>query len=404
MTTEKKQPWFPASTPDAMVKIRIPLIGWILLSYIATVIIQLPIAWRPHQALLFTALLTVHAVLHWHFAAIVRRSAWLYFALQGFLISLSSFFVPDGGYGVILVSLHPVLMGQCMSVYRTKKQIGVSFMFSYALFCGTVMVVGEYRLLSILLPLYILMTVVVLAVTNLALQQLQTQLRTETFLEELKTAHRRVEELTVAQERQRMARDLHDTLAQGVAGLIMQLEAVDAHLTKGNTERGHEIVRQSMSRARKTLAEARHAIDDLRTKAPSTLDFAEAIQEEAERYEESTGIRTVLDIQMRSAVSRLMTEHCLHIVRECLANAAKHAEAKEVRISVRCTSSSLLMEIRDDGKGFNTDAIGKLAGRYGLTGIQERVRILGGTLQVDSNGRDGTAIRMEAPLGKGGMG
>ncbi|MBJ8194055.1 sensor histidine kinase, partial [Bacillus cereus] len=78
----------------------------------------------------------------------------------------------------------------------------------------------------------------------------------------------------------RMARDLHDTLAQGLAGLIMQLEAIDAHLTKGSTQRAQEIVQQSMSQVRRTLSDSRRAIDNLRSKTISEVDFAEAVEEE----------------------------------------------------------------------------------------------------------------------------
>lgn len=88
-------------------------------------------------------------------------------------------------------------------------------------------------------------------------RQVHERQRIQSFLQDLQEAHKKVEELTLANERQRMARDLHDTLAQGVAGLIMRLEAADAHLSRGNTERTGEIIKQSMQQARRTLADAR---------------------------------------------------------------------------------------------------------------------------------------------------
>ena len=88
----------------------------------------------------------------------------------------------------------------------------------------------------------------------------------------------KIESLTLQNERQRMARELHDTLAQGVAGLVLQLEAVKAHLGANRTERAAAIVDQSLSRARSTLAESRAAIDDLRA-APASL--AEAVREKS---------------------------------------------------------------------------------------------------------------------------
>src|SRR5512141_2059623 len=83
-----------------------------------------------------------------------------------------------------------------------------------------------------------------------------------------------VEDLTIANERQRIARELHDTLSQGLAGLILQLEAADAHLSNKNSEQAQTIVTNAMAQARVTLADARHAIDDLRQSSRDDLDSA----------------------------------------------------------------------------------------------------------------------------------
>jgi len=98
----------------------------------------------------------------------------------------------------------------------------------------------------------------------------------------------RVEDLTIAAERQRMARELHDTLSQGLAGLILQLEAVDAHLSHNHPEKAHAIISDAMLQARATLADARRAIDDLRQTTQD--DFETSLRLEISRFTDATGI------------------------------------------------------------------------------------------------------------------
>ena len=126
--------------------------------------------------------------------------------------------------------------------------------------------------------LYVLPAFVLVVVS--ALRQARARVQTQRLRQELEQAHRqladdavRLEELTRAAERQRMARELHDTLAQGLAGLILQLEAVKAHLVAGREERALEIVIQAMGRARTSLTTARSAIDDLRTETMTPTDL-----------------------------------------------------------------------------------------------------------------------------------
>lgn len=225
-------------------------------------------------------------------------------------------------------------------------------------------------------------------------------MQAQTFLRELEMAHKKVEELTLANERQRMARDLHDTLAQGLAGIIMQLEAIDAHLTKGGTKRAHEIVQQSMSQARRALAEARQAIDDLRSQPAVEIDFSESVREEIERFTLATGIPVQLELDLKGTLPILVLEHGQHIIRECLTNVAKHAHARHLFIRIVQYEQQLLTVIRDDGKGFNTRMIGKRVGHYGLIGIKERVRLLGGTIEIESTTQKGTTIEIEVPIAK----
>lgn len=207
----------------------------------------------------------------------------------------------------------------------------------------------------------------------------------------------RIEALTVQHERQRMARELHDTLAQDVAGLVLQLEAVKAHLSAGRTERAAAIVEQAAIRARSTLSEARAAIDDLRA-APD--DLAAALAEKVDRFTQATGIPCRMDIAIEPRVLRReCAAHMVHIVNEALANIARHAQAGGVSLICRTQSGFLELDIRDDGKGFDPNHALQ-AGHYGLLGMRERARLLGGTLHIESS-TQGTLISVRVPSASG---
>ena len=198
----------------------------------------------------------------------------------------------------------------------------------------------------------------------------------------------KIESLTLQNERQRMARELHDTLAQGVAGLVLQLEAVKAHLASNRSERASAIVEQSITRARSTLTESRAAIDDLRS-APANL--AESIREKIERFTQVTGIPCELEISVNeNQLSPETTNHALSILGESLTNIARHAQAAKAQVKCVIQNRNLELEIRDNGVGFDVNQ--KSSGSYGLLGMYERARLTGGTLAIESNA-SGTCIQ-----------
>jgi NarL family two-component system sensor histidine kinase YdfH len=197
----------------------------------------------------------------------------------------------------------------------------------------------------------------------------------------------KIESLTLQNERQRMARELHDTLAQGVAGLVLQLEAVKAHLSADRKERASSIVEQALLRARATLSESRAAIDDLRS-APTNL--SESIQEKVNRFTQATGIPCDLEISVNeNQFSNEISNHAVSILSEALANITRHAQAKNVNIKFSIQKENLELEIQDDGVGFDTSQ--ESSGHYGLLGMRERARLTNGNLEIESN-QNGTRI------------
>ncbi|QQZ63882.1 sensor histidine kinase [Paenibacillus sonchi] len=378
---------------------RLPTIIWLSIVYAGTIVLQFLKDPLILESAVFTGLFTLHVLLHWNSYRITQKTFWIYFSIQAVLVYLCAILMRDG-YQAVLVGLLPILIAQSLGYsFRVKRVIFISFI-SIIVFFDSALTVGDTDELLVFLPIFILMLIVVLAYAILFFKQVQERLRIQSFLEDLREAHEKVEELTLANERQRMARDLHDTLAQGVAGLIMRLEAADAHMSQNHTERAHEIIGQSMQQARRTLAEARRAIDNLRLKSAPEIDFKEAVADEIEHFNEATGIIVTKDYRLNKRLSRLQMEHSLHIIKECLTNIARHAKADKVCVSVSSHNDKLIVEIRDNGIGFKTDDIGKDAGHYGLLGLKERVRLIGGEVYMNSTS-EGTTIKFAAPLTKG---
>ncbi|GGF98086.1 histidine kinase [Paenibacillus albidus] len=384
---------------DEMLVSRFPILLWILLVYAATMILQNFSELLLLNSLFFTGTYIFHILMHWNSYRLTRSRSWLYFLVQGLLILTCALLLPEGSPAV-LIGLFPVLIGQSIGLYYQKRKIMLVFLYCVFMFFYAELYLGKMPEMLLLVPLFLLMLIIVIAYALLFFQQVHARLRTQTFLKDLEDAHRKVEELTLANERQRMARDLHDTLAQGVAGLIMQLEAADAFISQDNIRRSQEIIQLSMSQARRTLADARRAIDNLRLKSASELDFREALTDEIQRFIQATGIEVYSKIQLSSRLSRKLMEHSLQIVSECLTNVAKHAKADKVWVNVTERNSRIQIEVKDNGKGFDMSLIGNQTGHYGILGLHERARLIGGQLQITSL-PSGTRIIMEAPINEG---
>ena len=190
-----------------------------------------------------------------------------------------------------------------------------------------------------------------------------------------------------------MARELHDTLVQGVAGLILQLEAADSHLEGGNTPRGQAVVQQALQRARETLHDARRAIQALRPVALEQGTLVEAVGNEVDRFAAASGIQIAYNVDGRPpSLSPEVAQDVLRIVQESLRNARRHAQASEVQVRLAGDAGRFAVTIQDDGVGFDPAQVRGRPGFYGLVGMQERAERAGGNLSVDSAPGRGTTV------------
>ena len=204
--------------------------------------------------------------------------------------------------------------------------------------------------------------------------------------------------LGAVEERNRLAREIHDTLAQGLTATALQLESADALLDAGS-EKAHEPLRRALSLTRSNLEEARRSVLDLRASPLEGRPLSEALKAYVERWEAETGIAARYGAVNGSRPLPPSVEAALYrICQEALTNVARHAGAERATVRLVATPNRVRLAVEDDGRGF--DAAGVPEDRHGIVGMRERAEVLGGTLEVSSGPGEGTRIEVTAPLEK----
>ena len=203
----------------------------------------------------------------------------------------------------------------------------------------------------------------------------------------------------VLEERSRIARELHDTLAQGYVGIASQLGAVGG-LLRTQPEAAAQQVDLARRMAQYSLTEARRSIADLRSASLESSDLPGAIRTAAGQLTEGSGIniRYEFPADLR-ALPNATAHQLLRIVQEAVANSVKHGAAANIAIQLSNYEKGLLLAVRDDGRGFDAAADGGgIAGHFGLIGMRERAESLGGTLSIASSPDRGTTIEVQVPI------
>ncbi len=235
------------------------------------------------------------------------------------------------------------------------------------------------------------------------------------MLDEMAQANRRLEEMMaentglhaqlltqareagVLEERQRMAREIHDTLAQGLTGIITQLEAVQQAGPGPGWERR---IGTAARLARDSLAEARRSVRAVRPEPLENTRLPEAVADVAGQWSADSGV--IADVTTTGTVLGLHPEvevTLLRVAQEALTNVAKHASASRVGITLSYMEDVVSLDIRDDGVGFEPGQrrVPGSGGGFGLTGMRQRVRRLAGSLAIESEPGRGTAISAIVP-------
>jgi ligand-binding sensor domain-containing protein/signal transduction histidine kinase len=203
----------------------------------------------------------------------------------------------------------------------------------------------------------------------------------------------------VLEERGRLAREIHDTVLQGCTGLSAVLEAM-AIESEGNGTQRTELLEYARVQTRAVLDEARRSVWNMRSEREERVDLIQALGMLAEQtMREHRGVRIELIAPDPASLRSSMHHEAIMVVREAVWNAVRHGNAERIEIIVAATAGSLTIGVQDFGVGIPAEQIeAPLPGHFGIIGMRERMKRLGGALQIESRPGTGTLVRLRIPL------
>ena len=217
--------------------------------------------------------------------------------------------------------------------------------------------------------------------------------------------HRRVRDLAIIEERERIAREMHDSLAQVLGYVITKAQAVQELLKREQPEKAGTQVAQLSDAARGAYADVREGILALRTSVGSNRDFVEALGEYLDRWKEQSGVEAALVLCPDPRHLRGLSPHAelqlLRIIQEALSNVRKHADAHHVDVRITDQGEGIEAIVSDDGRGFDPIAPSREGHdqqpHFGLSTMRERAESVGGTLEMRSSAAEGTRVVVRLP-------
>ena len=225
-------------------------------------------------------------------------------------------------------------------------------------------------------------------------QRTEELMRTQTELKQIEM------EKAINEERNRLARDLHDSVTQSIYSLTLLAEAGQRMISSGNLSqaKGNQIRLGDI--AQQTLQEMRLLVYELRPKVLQREGLAGALEHRLESVERRAGINAQLNMDPTIDIPQEVENELFHISMEALNNALKHAKAKEVKLTIHQDKNSLILIIEDNGRGFDAGTA-KSQGGLGLLSMMERTEKIGGSITFQSQTNEGTKIHITVPVSSG---
>ena len=232
--------------------------------------------------------------------------------------------------------------------------------------------------------------------------QLEERVRERTEQLKIEMTARKTAELefrAVLSERTRLARELHDTLEQALTGIALQLDTA-AKLFARNAPDAGQRLETARELLKKSQLELHRSIWDLRSRELEQFDLAHALAAAARQITADTAVRATCEtVGERRSLPESVEDNLLRIGQEALTNVVKHSGATAATLRLEFTPRSVLLEVRDNGSGFVPDQISaQPGGHFGLIGMSERAKRLGGRLEVSGSPGEGTTVRIVVPL------
>ncbi len=204
-------------------------------------------------------------------------------------------------------------------------------------------------------------------------------------------------QLGIVEERNRLAREIHDTLAQGLSAISLRLESIQVLFEKNKLENVPQLVQETLDLTKSNIEAARRSVLDLRATPLAEDNLVEALEKLARRVNQDNTLACSLKASGSYRRSSMRVEFGLfRIAQEAILNVIKHAQATELGVHIAYSQNAIRLTVTDNGQGF--DAEMEVSG-FGLIGISERVKLLAGSLEIESKKGEGTMIQCTIPTG-----
>jgi signal transduction histidine kinase len=353
-------------------------------------------------ARLAAGLLLIFAVLMASERPLRERFGWyprLYFPVQAGLVLALMLLLPDLDYFAIL---YAPLSAQAMLVF--PRPVGYRWLgvFTLVMATGLVYTQGWPESIAFIL-LYAAAFFFVASYAAVTEQAEVAREQSQALLIDLEEAYRQLEAyaaqaeaLAVAEERNRLARDLHDSVTQALYGVTLFAEAAARSLAADEIDRAVSQLRELQETARQALQEMRLLLFELRSPVLEQEGLAAALQARLAAVEGRVGLATSLTVEGDGRLPPTVEVELDRITQVALNNALKHAHAHRITVHLHQDERSVALEITDDGVGFDPGAA-RTGGGLGLRGMAERAARIGGRLAVESRPGEGTRVAVEVP-------
>lgn len=208
--------------------------------------------------------------------------------------------------------------------------------------------------------------------------------------------YKRTQQAAVMEERQRLARELHDSVTQSLYGVMLYAEAASTKLAEGKPEIAGEHVTELQGTAQQALAEMRLLIYELRPLMLEEEGLAAALERRLQSVEGRAGLETILEVELEGPLEPHVEEALFRISQEALNNAIKHGQPNQISVHLIQNDSGIILEIVDDGAGFDPHRVED--GGIGISVMKERSAAVEGNLVIESATGEGTKVRVEVPI------
>jgi signal transduction histidine kinase len=325
-----------------------------------------------------------------------RIKAHLYLGIQSTLVIIAMLLHFELDFFALLFL---PLGGQAMFLLPRKAAFAWIVVFAIAMTTGQYIQFRFPHALSYTF-LYLAGLFFVASFSNLMMRSNEARLQSDRILDELQQTHRQLQEyagqadeLATVKERNRLARELHDSVVQTLYGLTLQAEAASRLLSSGKTNEVAEYLREMRESSQQTLQETRLLIYELRQPVLEKEGLVSALRARLESVESRSGLKTQINLQEVGRLPAGVEAGLYGISNEALNNILKHASATVIKISLEKTADKIVLEIGDNGIGFDL-ASAETQGGLGLKGMRERAEQFGGDLHIQSNAK-GTLVTVE---------